>query len=121
VVGWPAPDFSFTNDTPFGLLIQAWLSSGTAGQQAAVHVRLYSSPHFRTTITSSGIYGVRPHQIRYDPSRGCRPVPGLDGFDIDTFRSVFTGHRLVAQEQIHAAYLAREQVVCSEPPSGAPN
>ncbi len=119
-VAWPVPDFSFTNNTPFGLLMHAWLSPGGARQPAVVHVRLYSSPHFHTTIRSSGIYAVRPHQIRYDPSPGCRPVPGLDGYDIDTFRSVFTGHRLVSQEQIHAAYLAREQVVCSEPP-GAPN
>jgi hypothetical protein len=116
VVGWPVPDFTFTNNTPFGLLIHAWLSPASARQPAAVHVRLFSSPHFRTGISSSGIYGIRPHQTRYDPSPSCRPRAGRDGYDIDIFRSVFTSHRLVDQEQIHAAYLAQDRVVCHQPP-----
>jgi vancomycin resistance protein YoaR len=116
VVGWPVPDFTFTNNTPFGLLIHAWLSPPSARQPAIVHVRLFSSPHFRTGISSSGIYGIRPHQTRYDPSPSCRPRAGLDGYDIDIFRSVFTSHRLVDQEQIHAAYLAQDRVVCHQPP-----
>jgi vancomycin resistance protein YoaR len=116
-VGWPDIDFSFSDDTPFGVLIQATLQPATRRQAATVHVRLYSSPYFHTRITTSNRYSRRPYDTRYDPSHACIPRAGVDGFDIDVRRSVLRKGKQVAHRRYHVAYLPRDHVICRKPPS----
>jgi vancomycin resistance protein YoaR len=116
-VGWPDIDFSFTDDTPFGVLIQATLQPANRRQAATVHVRLYSSPYFQTRITTSNHYRHRPYITRYDPSRSCTPRAGIDGFDIDVRRSVLRHGNTVTHRRYHVAYLPRDHVICRKPPS----
>ncbi|MEP6526123.1 MAG: VanW family protein [Nocardioidaceae bacterium] len=116
-VGWPDIDFSFSDDTPFGVLIQATLQPATRRQAAVVHVRLYSSPYFHTRIRSSDHYRHRPYDTRYDPSHTCTPRAGVDGFDVDVRRSVLRNGKTVAHRRYHVAYLPRDHVICRKPPS----
>jgi vancomycin resistance protein YoaR len=116
-VGWPDIDFSFSDDTPFGVLIQATLQPATRRQAATVHVRLYSSPYFHTRITTSNHYSHRPYDTRYDPSRTCTPRAGVDGFDVDVRRSVLRDGKTVWHRRYHVAYLPRDHVICRNPPS----
>ena len=116
-VGWPDIDFTFSDNTPFGVLIQASLQPATRRQAATVHVRLFSSPYFRTRITTSSHYRHRPYNTRYDPSRTCTPRAGVDGFDVDVRRAVLRNGKTVQHRRYHVAYLPMDHVICRKPPS----
>jgi len=116
-VGWPDIDFSFSDNTPFGVLIQATLQPATRRHSARVHVRLYGSPYFQTRISRSNHYRHRPYNTRYDPSRTCIPRAGIAGFDVDVRRSVSRHGKTVQHRRYHVAYLPRDRVICRKPPS----
>jgi hypothetical protein len=116
-VGWPDVDFSFYDNTPFGVLIQATLQPATRRHSATLHVRLYSSPYFQTRISSSSHYRHRRYNTRYDPSRTCIPRAGIDGFDVDVRRSVLRKGETVQHRRYHVAYLPRDHVICRKPPN----
>jgi len=116
-VGWPHLDFRFSDNTPFGVLIQATLQPATMRHAATVHVRLYSSPYFRTKISSSNHYHHRAYNTRFENGRMCIPRRGVDGFNIDVRRKVLRRQKTVQDHRYHVVYLPRDRVICGKPPA----
>lgn len=112
-VGSTDQDLTFTNNTPYGVLIQAEFTS------TAATVTMWSTAYWEVTSTRSARYNlVEPEQVVLDTD-DCQPSPGQRGFDVDVTRNL---HNLVDAtldqvDVLHTTYGPSDAVVCEPPTS----
>ncbi len=112
-VGSSDQDLTFTNNTPYGVLIQAEFTPNAAT------VTMWSTAYWEVTSTRSARSNlVEPEQVVVDTD-DCQPSPGQRGFDVDVTRNL---HNLVDPtldqvEVMHTTYAATDAVVCEPPTS----
>lgn len=81
----PSLDMRWGNNTPYGVLVQAWVSSSDGN----VHVRLWSTDYWDVDISSSEQYGFTSPQTVYNNDPECVPESGgASGFTIDVNRTI---------------------------------
>ncbi len=105
-INWPNLDNRWTNNTPYGILVQLWVADGQ------VHGRMWSTKHFDVeSITGS--------RINHQPSGrvtlttpGCVPQSGIDGFDVTIQRIVRQGGAVVEDKSYPIHYQAADRVIC---------
>lgn len=114
-VVWPSVDLRFQDDTPYGVLVHAWVVPSTPARQGEMHVELWSTKYWDIETSTSGRY----HRTRPDVRRlhgpGCVPHDGYAGFQIDVYR-YFHRHgsdALDHSETMHTTYTPSDTVVCS--------
>ena len=112
-VGSSDQDLTFTNNTPYGVLIQAEFTPNAAT------VTMWSTAYWEVTSTRSARSNlVEPEQVVVDTD-DCQPSPGQRGFDVDVTRNL---HNLVDPtldqvEVMQTTYAATDAVVCEPPTS----
>ena len=111
-LNWPDKDLKFVNDTPYGILIKATVTS------SSMTVDLYStSMGYQVRYTTSGKTNFRPPPTRFkdDPNlpAGATRVeePGAPGFDVTVTRTVTRGGRVVRQDTFTSRYSPWTRVV----------
>ncbi|CAA9320420.1 MAG: Vancomycin B-type resistance protein VanW [uncultured Chloroflexia bacterium] len=117
-VAWPTVDLKFRNDTPYGVLIRAWVVPGNETRQGEMHVQMYSTKYWDITAGVSNRYNRTAPKTRYDPKNTCVANTGYGGFDVDVhryFRKASSG-QLVKKETDHVTYTPSDTVICSAPP-----
>ena len=50
-VAWPSLDLKFTNTTPYGVLIKAWVRKSTLAREGAATVAMFSTRHWKITAS----------------------------------------------------------------------
>ncbi|WP_418277619.1 VanW family protein [Isoptericola jiangsuensis] len=102
-------DMKFTNDTPYGALMQAYVSGGR------LHVKIWSTEYYRVEESTSGKQDVVPATtIDMSSSADCSPYPGgEDGFAITVYRKVYLEDELVKDESDFWRYKPDNAVSCS--------
>jgi vancomycin resistance protein YoaR len=105
-----ALDVKFKNDTPYGALMQSWVSGGE------LHVRIWSTEHYEVRTSDSGKRNVVPTTTVHRTGADCEPYPaGNDGFSITNYRKVYLDGDLVKDESYSWTYKPDNGIVCDAP------
>ncbi len=119
-VAWPTIDMKFRNDTPYGVLIRAWVVPGDTTRQGEMHVQMYSTKYWDIAASVSEPYNFTKPKTRYFPKKKtCVPNDGYRGFDVDVFRYFRKpgSDTLVKTETDHVTYTPSDTVICSRRPA----
>jgi vancomycin resistance protein YoaR len=113
-VAWPTVDLKFKNDTPYGVLVQAWIDPSTPSSSGAMHVRMWSTKIWRITAGQSERYNITSEETRHLSGDDCYPHEGYGGFDIDVYRNFYKvgSKELDHRETFHTTYTPSDTVVC---------
>jgi vancomycin resistance protein YoaR len=88
----PSQDMEFTNNTPYGAVLQSWVAGGR------LHVAVWSTPYFRVETQMSARTNITEPGWTESTSPTCQPQsPGQPGFRITNTRQVY---RLSDGEQV---------------------
>lgn len=104
----PTIDNKWTNDSGHPILIQA----GIEGNAAVI--RLYGTPAFTVTSSTSKPFNIVAPKTRYVSTNGCIAQPAQNGFDVTVTRVVKNlAGRVVKNERLTTRYIPADRVVCT--------
>ncbi|MEE6283107.1 VanW family protein [Georgenia sp. MJ170] len=107
----PSIDLRWKNTTPYGALVQAWVSGGE------LHVRLWGTEHFDVSTTTSHRYNFTQPTTVYSSAAGCVPHGSPErGFTVNVSRTVTLGDEVVAENSWTTRYIPWDRVVCGSAP-----
>ncbi|ETK31835.1 VanW family protein [Microbispora sp. ATCC PTA-5024] len=106
-VSYPDPDFSWKNDSPYGVLVQA---SATG---SSLTVRLWSTKRYDVEIQDPIKGAVTSLPVVRGGGDGCVPVPRQDGFTAEVTRILRHDGTVVGRQTFRTVYRPQAQVVCS--------
>lgn len=113
---WVSVDMKFRNDSPYGVVLQAW-TTGKVGQQGSVTVKVWSTKRYTIKTTTPVRSNYRsPAATQYDESPGCVPQSAMSGFDVRYKRLFYVGKKLVKSEPFFWSYNTLTPVVCGKKP-----
>ena len=121
-VAWPTVDLQWRNDTPYGVLVHARVTPGTASEQGVVTVRLFSTKYWDITTKTGERYAFTSPATRTLDTPDCYPNAGYGGFDIDVWRywRRAGSTELERTEKMHTTYTPSDTVIC-KPPGSIPD
>ncbi len=117
-VAWGAVDLRFTNDTPYGVLIDTSFTDSTPSSSGAVTVTMYSTKYWDITTTTGQRYNLTEPKTRRINDLTCHPNEGYGGFDIDVvryFRPVGENTETREDEVFTTTYIPSDTVICTNP------
>jgi len=116
-VGSTDQDLTFTNDTPYGVLIEADVTPSTPTSPGVVTVTMWSTTSWDVTATKSARYNLVEADEVVLETEDCRPSPGQRGFDVDVTRHLHNpvDPTLDRDEVLHTTYAPSDTVICKPP------
>jgi len=109
-VYWPTVDNKFTNNSPYGMLIQMWVSDNQ------VHGRVWSTKVYAVDSVKGPRTNVRPGKVIVDNSTTCVPQPEMvPGFDVTVQRVFRKDGAVVKTESYTTKYDPEDRVTCTNP------
>jgi vancomycin resistance protein YoaR len=120
-VSWPSPDLKWQNNTPYGVLVQAW-DDGTH-----THVRFWSTPYWDVNWSSSAeTHQTTPATTYETPDeisgkQVCVPTVAETGFDITIYRTDSHAGVSQPQESWFHRYTAQPLHICKPNPTLSPS
>ena len=113
---WVSVDMKFQNDSPYGVVLQAWIT-GRTGSQGTITVRVWSTKRYTIKSSTPVRSNYRsPGATSYDSSAGCTPQSAMTGFDVRFNRLFYQGKKLVRSEPFFWRYNSLTPVVCGKKP-----
>lgn len=110
---WNSVDMKFQNDTPYGVLMQAW-TTGRTGTQGSITVRVWSTKQYDVKATAPVKSNVRnPGPARKSTAKDCVPQSAMQGFDVNYKRLFYKNGKLVKSEPFFWRYNTLTPVVCT--------
>ncbi|WP_129338145.1 VanW family protein [Cellulomonas endophytica] len=107
-------DMRWQNDTPHGVLVQAWVGGGR------MHARLWSTPYWTVETSTSGRSGVVQPTTVYSQSPTCEPQSaGNPGFAVTVTRTRAAADRAPETQRWTWTYKPQNKVVCGPDPADA--
>ena len=107
----PGSDLIIRNNTPYGVLVNSYVSSLGSGT-GNLHVELWSSPYLDVTVTSSQRYDVVEPAVIELEGPDCTPRQGAAGFQIDVSRTLSRGDGPGRVEATHTRYQSLPEIRC---------
>ncbi|MFC8798887.1 VanW family protein [Promicromonospora sp. NPDC057138] len=105
-----AKDMKFTNDTPYGAVMQAFVSGGE------LTVRIWSTKYYTVQESTSPRTNIVPKTTIHDSSPDCEPYPGgEDGFSVTISRTVLHNGQVAKENSFSHSYNPDNPVVCDKP------
>ena len=120
-VSWPAPDLKWQNDTPYGILVQAW-DDGTH-----THVRFWSTPYYKVAWSSGPELNKTTPATTYETpdeisgKQVCVPTVAETGFDITIYRTLTLNGVAQPQESWFHRYTPQPLHICTPNPTLSPS
>lgn len=109
-------DLRFRNNLQSGVLIRAFVQKSSPGGVGRTTVQMWGTKEFDVKAGQSARRNFRAPATRYDDSDDCVPQAPLQGFDIDIYRTLSKGGKVVKRETDTANYQAAARIVCGEEP-----
>lgn len=106
-------DMVWENNTPYGVMIQAWVSGDR------VHTRLWSTKYWKVSEKSSGKYNMTNPETKYNTASKCiSESGGKKGFSIDItrYRSTIDGSKTLDPDKTSWTYQPWHKIVCGSKP-----
>ena len=117
-VAWGAVDLRFTNDTPYGVLIDTNVTPSTPSSSGVVTVTMYSTKYWDIAASTGERYNLTKPETRRIDDRKCHPNEGFGGFDIDVVRhfTPVNGNTESREDEVfHTTYIPSDTVICTNP------
>ena len=117
-VAWGAIDLRFTNDTPYGVLIQASVTPSTVSSSGVATVSMYSTKYWDITTSTGERHNITEAEVRRIDDLTCHANEGYGGFDIDVvryFTPVNGNTETRPDETFSTTYTPSDTVVCTNP------
>ena len=115
---WESVDMKFTNDSPYGVVLQAY-TTGKYPSQGSITVKVWSTKVYTIKASTPVRSNYRsPAATVYDASPGCVPQSAMSGFDVRFNRLFYKGGKLVRTEPFFWRYSTLTPVVCGKKPGG---
>ena len=117
-MAWGSVDLRFTNDTPYGILIDTNVTPSTASSSGVVTATMYSTKHWDIGTDESARYNLTEEKTRRINKLKCHPNEGFGGFDIDVtryFTPVGANTEQRDPEVFTTRYIPSDTVVCTNP------
>lgn len=105
-------DFSFANDSEYGVLVRSWVVQTDPSLPGEVVVELWSTQSWRIKMTTSERYAVTQPTVSRVRGPRCVPQIGVTGFSVDLFQHYYERKNFVRTETIHSEYAGSDTVVC---------
>ncbi len=112
-VAWGSKDLRFRNDTPYGVLVRAWIDPATTYSTGTMHVQIWSTKYWDIEATHSAPYNYTSPDVRNESGPNCVDQAGRQGFDVDVTRIFNRNGKQVKDEHWHVTYIAGDAVNCS--------
>jgi len=101
-------DMKFTNDTPYGVVVQSWVGGGK------LHVAFWSTKYYTVKTTTSPRSDVVKPSTVHDSSKSCIADPGGEpGFRVSVRRLVSRDGSVVKDETNQWTYKPQDRRVCT--------
>jgi hypothetical protein len=120
-VSWGGPDLKWQNNTPYGVLVQAWDDGNHT------HVRFWSTPYWQVAWSSSAQTKVTQPATTYmtpkelaDPA-SCVATVAETGFDITIYRTLSVNGVANPQESWFHRYIPQPLHICKPNPTLSPS
>jgi vancomycin resistance protein YoaR len=108
-VSWPDVDQKWTNDTGYGIIIQATTSGN------AITVSLLGTKVWDVEAVKGPRRNVVKPKTIVDKNNGCVPQSPTEGFDVTVTRIFKKNGAEVKRSQFNTHYIPEDQVTCSNP------
>ncbi|WP_396454615.1 VanW family protein [Actinomadura sp.] len=105
-VSYPQLDFTWKNDTDAPVRIQVTYTG------SSLTVNLWGERKYDVRSRTSERYGFKPYRTGVGRGRKCVPMAGREGFEIDVWRTLYSGGRKVRRERFHTEYRPQPKVTC---------
>jgi vancomycin resistance protein YoaR len=113
---WKMVDMKFQNDSPHGVLLQAWIT-GRTGSQGSVTVRVWSTKVYEIKSSTPVRSNYRaPGKPVYDDSAKCVAQSAMSGFDVRFNRLFYQDGKQVRKEPFKWSYNSLTPVICGKKP-----
>lgn len=109
-VNWPTVDLKWRNDSPYAVLIQAWVDS-------KVHVSFWSTKVWDVQALKSPRSNITQPETIYDSRESCVPQEPSPGFDVTVTRIFRKNGAEVKRQSFKTTYIPEDEVICREKPS----
>ncbi|WP_147525094.1 VanW family protein [Cellulomonas timonensis] len=107
----PTLDMKWQNNTPYGVVLQAWVGDGR------VHVKAWSTKYWTVETVTGGRTNVKPVGTSYSTSPTCEPQSaGNAGFTVTVTRKLYLDGVLKDTESDTTSYKAQNKVICGAAP-----
>jgi vancomycin resistance protein YoaR len=113
-VAWGAVDLRFTNNTPYGVLIDAVVIPSAGRSQGTVTVTMWSTKYWDIETSTGERYNFTSPGTQTLSGPECVPNQGYGGFDIDVQRYIrrVGDPTLIETENIFTRYNPSPTVIC---------
>jgi vancomycin resistance protein YoaR len=112
-VSWGFWDLQFGNNTPYGAVVQTFITPSSPGTTGSVTARIWSSPYWEVRSRTGDRFNSTPFERQVVRGPSCVPSSGSNGFDIVVTRTLSRNGAVQEREEIFTRYLPTPEVVCS--------
>lgn len=110
---WHSVDLKFRNDSPYGVLLQAWTTGGV-GQEGSITVRVWSTKVYDVKASNPVQSNFRsPGPAKVSTAADCVAQSPMTGFDVRYNRLFYQGGKLVRTEPFFWRYNTLTPVTCA--------
>ena len=105
-------DLKFRNDTPYGVLLQAYIVPSSPGAQGSITVRVWSTRYFDSVQATDPVmsnYTTGSEQV--SARAGCVPQSPSQGFDV-SFQRILTLNGQSTTEDYFWRYSPVDRITC---------
>ena len=99
-------DVSFRNAQGTALVIDAYATG------SSVTVKLWGTPEYDVTISTSPRTDIQPPRTRIVTTAGCTPTDGEEGFTVNVTRVVMRGEDRVSTDNFSSTYPPSDRIEC---------
>lgn len=120
-VYYPSIDVKFTNDTPYGVVVQAFVNKASAGRQGSITVRIWSTKYYTVESPDATRSDYYRGTTRYVQDPNCEYQAPIQGFTAKYYRIVRKLDGTVAKRENYTwKYSAGDEIKCGKPPAPKP-
>jgi len=112
-VSWGYWDLQFGNNTPYGAVVQSFITPSSPGSSGSVTVRIWSTPYWQVDSVTGDPFNSTAFERKVIGGEDCVPSGGSNGFDIIVTRTLSRSGAGQEREEIFTKYLPTPEVVCT--------
>jgi len=112
-VAWPNVDLKFTNDTKYGVLVEASTKKASPGNRGSITVKMWSTEVYdKVTSTTPRRSNFTTGRDLTDNDPECEPQAPVQGFDVSYQRLFYDNGEVVRRENFFWRYAPTDRVRC---------
>lgn len=108
-------DLRFQNDTPYGVLMEAYVKKASPGTSGSITVRVWSTKVYDVQSSELAKSNFTTGQTVENDSLKCHAQSASQGFDVNYSRLFYKSGALVRTEPFFWRYKPTNEIICTNP------